>query len=77
MLDVIKTITIEVISPRRQDPGEIEAIVSRAQLSFILYPVKNMLNICTGWEAEKSDRQWLATKNQISEQGPGNLTGLE
>ena len=48
MLDVIKTITIEVISPRRQGPGEIEAIESRAQISVILYPVKNMLNLSAG-----------------------------
>ena len=41
MLEVIKTITIEVMTPRGRDPGEIEAIESRAQLSVILYPVKN------------------------------------
>lgn len=34
MLDVIKTITIEVISPRRQDPGEIEAIESKSPTVF-------------------------------------------
>ena len=76
MFEVTKTITIEVMTPRGQDPGEI-AVESRAQLSIILYPVKNMLNLSAGWEAEKSGREWLAARNQISEQGPDNLTGLE
>ena len=48
MLEVIKTITIEVMTPRGQDPGEIEAIESRAQLSVILHPVKNMLKLSAG-----------------------------
>ena len=77
MFEVIKTIAIEVTTPRGLGLGEVEAIERRAQLSVIVSPTKNLPNPSAGWEAEKPGREWLAAKNQRSEQSLGSLTMLE
>lgn len=68
---------IEITTSRDQDPGEVEAVKRRNQLSVIVYPTENLPTFGAGWEAEKSGKAWLTGKNQRSEQSIDNPTVLE